>query len=99
MQDREDWSTLKHIQQRTVGTVERGCLCTPILHRRWFTPVRFFRVTAAPMSPCTTASPVDCTCLAVSAMFIISWIRLLRNAHVSWKSGEESCSITSSVVL
>ena len=39
------------------------------------------------------------TCLAVWPMFIASLIRFSRKRQVSSKSGDESCIITSSVVL
>lgn len=54
---------------------------------------------AAPTLAVYTCSVRFFTCLAVVAMLTISLIRLSRNCHVSWKSGEESWSITSSVVL
>lgn len=48
--------------------VETEALCqhsSHSLHRRWFSPVMFFSVTAAPIRPCTNASPVDFICLAL----------------------------------
>lgn len=43
--------------------------------------------------------PAPTTCLAVWPMFIASLIRFSRKRQVSSKSGDESCIITSSVVL